>query len=153
MSLRTLHVARARVGVKRYVELVEQSVIDLASRHFLLREVGRTENPGEWVRDSPATLPGVWVQRTRKLAAVGIRVRDGVTGHGLALNCDPDLAWFEQVVPCGLEGTSATSLSRELARPVPVRQVLRPFCECFARCFDRPVPELAAPAEFPDLQL
>ena len=59
--------------------------------------------------------PGAWVRIDAKLAAVGVRVRGGVSTHGLALNVYTDLAWFDAIVPCGIEGTGATSLERELA--------------------------------------
>lgn len=57
---------------------------------------------------------GVWVQE-RKLCSIGIHCRRWVTWHGLALNVNPDLSYFERIVPCGLEGVSMTSLAEELA--------------------------------------
>jgi len=55
---------------------------------------------------------GVWVPADdrgpdRKVAAIGIRVSEGVTMHGFALNCDNDLAWFDRIVPCGISDISA----------------------------------------------
>ena len=72
---------------------------------------------------------GVWLapngQRPeRKIAAIGIRVAHGVTLHGFALNCDPDLTWFDRIVPCGIADAGVTSLSVELGRPVTVADVL-----------------------------
>ncbi|MBM3670426.1 MAG: lipoyl(octanoyl) transferase LipB [Actinobacteria bacterium] len=71
---------------------------------------------------------GVWVQSDhrgpdRKIAAIGIRVAEGVTMHGFALNCDCDLTWFDRIVPCGIRDASVTSLSRELGRDVSVPEV------------------------------
>jgi lipoyl(octanoyl) transferase len=60
---------------------------------------------------------------TRKVGAIGIRVAQGVTMHGFALNCDNDLSWFTQIVPCGIANAGVTSLSAELGRPVPVAEV------------------------------
>ncbi len=72
---------------------------------------------------------GVWVAADergpeRKIAAIGIRVTEGVTMHGFALNCDCDLAWFDRIVPCGISDAEVTSLSRELGRDVPVTEAL-----------------------------
>lgn len=59
-----------------------------------------------------------------------------VTTHGLALNCDVDLTWFEHIVPCGIEGKGVTSLSKELGRTVTVAEATVPFLESFAEVFD-----------------
>lgn len=72
---------------------------------------------------------GVWVTADdrgpdRKVAAIGIRVAEGVTMHGFALNCDNDLAFFDRIVPCGIRDASVTSLSWELERDVTVAEVL-----------------------------
>jgi lipoyl(octanoyl) transferase len=60
----------------------------------------------------------------RKVAAIGIRVAQGVTMHGFALNCNPDLAAFGQIVPCGISDAGVTSLSLELGREVTVEEAL-----------------------------
>ena len=72
---------------------------------------------------------GVWIaaddQRpARKIAAIGIRVSRGVTMHGFAINCEPDMTWFDRIVPCGIADAGVTSLSLELGRPVPVSEVV-----------------------------
>ena len=72
---------------------------------------------------------GVWLPADesgpdRKIAAIGIRVTQGVTLHGFALNCDADLAWFDRIVPCGISDAGVTSLTRELGRPVTVADAL-----------------------------
>lgn len=58
-------------------------------------------------------LTGVWVG-LRKIGSIGLHVSRGVTTHGLAINVNNDLQPFEWVVPCGIEGVSMTSLTREL---------------------------------------
>ena len=72
---------------------------------------------------------GVWIAADergpeRKIAAIGVRVSQGVTMHGFALNCDNDLAWFDRIVPCGISDASVTTLSKELGRDVPVAEAL-----------------------------
>lgn len=72
---------------------------------------------------------GVWLPAEaglpeRKLAAIGIRVSRGVTMHGFAINCNPDLSAYDRIVPCGIADASVTSLSKELGRDVAVDEVL-----------------------------
>jgi len=72
---------------------------------------------------------GVWLPADdrgpdRKVAAIGIRVAQGVTLHGFAINCNPDLTWFDRIVPCGIADAGVTSLSKELGREVSVAEVL-----------------------------
>jgi lipoyl(octanoyl) transferase len=86
---------------------------------------------------------GVWLpaddrRPERKVAAIGIRVAHGVTLHGFALNCDPDLAWFDRIVPCGIADAGVTSLSAELGRDVTVAEMLP--------IVDRHLPRLRADA-------
>uniref|UniRef100_A0A914HXS0 Octanoyl-[acyl-carrier-protein]:protein N-octanoyltransferase LIPT2, mitochondrial n=1 Tax=Globodera rostochiensis TaxID=31243 RepID=A0A914HXS0_GLORO len=85
------------LGVRRFVELVEETLIQILECDFGLKGVGRTRDPG------------VWVDSIRKVAAIGIQVRHGVISHGLALNCDTDLGWFDHIVPCGLHGNARTA--------------------------------------------
>ena len=61
-----------------------------------------------------AGYPGVWVDgERRKLCAIGVRRSRGRTMHGFALNVDPDLSWFDRIVPCGIDGCEVTSLAAE----------------------------------------
>lgn len=69
---------------------------------------------------------GVWIHDARgdrKIAAIGIRVAKGVTMHGFALNVNPDLAAFGQIVPCGITDADVTSLEIELGRPIIIDEV------------------------------
>ena len=70
---------------------------------------------------------GVWIignGQDRKIAAIGVRVSHGVTMHGFALNCNPDMTAFGRIVPCGLADAGVTSLSRETGRTVTVNDVI-----------------------------
>ncbi len=100
------------VDVVAYVRRVEQLLLDVCADLGL--DTGRVEGrSGVWTPDG-----------ARKIAAIGIRVARGVTMHGFALNCDPDLSAYDRIVPCGIADAGVTSLTRELGRPVGVDEVL-----------------------------
>jgi lipoyl(octanoyl) transferase len=75
---------------------------------------------------------GVWVVDgkgpDRKIAAIGVRVSQGATMHGFALNCDCDMTAFANMVPCGIADAGVTSLTLEAGRDVTVAEAL-PFVE------------------------
>jgi len=72
----------------------------------------------------------------RKLAAIGVRVARKVTTHGFAINCNPDMTYYDRIVPCGIRDAGVTSLSQELGRDVGVAEVMplaeRHLAEVFA---------------------
>jgi lipoyl(octanoyl) transferase len=117
-------------------QLVGYPIVKLASHVYVVDYVRRLEEAliavcGELgVRTGRVKgRSGVWVPadergRERKIAAIGIRVAQGVTMHGFALNCDNDLAWFDRIVPCGISDADVTTLSKELGRDVSVTEVL-----------------------------
>jgi lipoyl synthase len=91
-------------SVPGHVFRVEQLAIDALATLGL--RAGRLKGyPGVWI-DAEGACP-------RKIAAVGIRISHGRSMHGLALNVDPDLAWFGRIVPCGIEDKEVTSLRAE----------------------------------------
>ena len=67
---------------------------------------------------------GVWANG-RKVGSIGIACRRWVTWHGLALNVDPDLAYFGRINPCGFDASVMTSVARELDRPVALADARR----------------------------
>ena len=70
---------------------------------------------------------GVWIcdgKGERKIAAIGIRVANGVTMHGFALNVAPDLSRFSQIVPCGIDDAAVTSLEIELQRAIDISEIM-----------------------------
>lgn len=69
---------------------------------------------------------GVWVRDRdgeRKIAAIGVRVAQGVTMHGFALNVNPDLSSFSSIIPCGITDAGVTSLEMELKRSITIEEV------------------------------
>ena len=104
------------VDVVAHVRRMEQALIDVCAGLGL--PTGRVEGRS-----------GVWVAADdrgpdRKIAAIGVRVARGVTMHGFALNCDPDMSAFANMIPCGIPDAGATSLSAELGRDVGVHDVI-----------------------------
>jgi lipoyl(octanoyl) transferase len=98
------------LDLRRYVRTLEAAVIATAARFG--------------VESAPlAGHPGIWVEGGRKLGAIGVRVKRGVTTHGLALNVNTDLRWFDEMIPCGIHDKEVTSLARELDHPVPMDEV------------------------------
>ncbi len=99
------------LGVVEFVRVLEEAVIGCLARLGL--EAGRRQG-----------YPGVWVGG-KKVAALGLSVRRGVTNHGLSLNNGVDLGLFDLINPCGLGRGRVTSLARLLGRPVEERRLRR----------------------------
>lgn len=99
------------VGVVDYVRQLEEIVIKTIADFGLTgsRVEGRS---------------GVWIEDSRKIAAIGVRVARGVTMHGFALNVDPDMSWYDRIVPCGISDAAVTSMARELFRSITIDEVL-----------------------------
>ncbi|HEX8079597.1 MAG TPA: lipoyl(octanoyl) transferase LipB [Jatrophihabitans sp.] len=104
------------VDVVAYVRRMEEVLVEVCAELGLAagQVAGRS---GVWL---PADDRGP----ERKVAAIGIRVAQGVTLHGFALNCNPDLSWFHRIVPCGITDAGVTSLTAELGREVSVTDAL-----------------------------
>jgi lipoyl(octanoyl) transferase len=110
------------VDVVAHVRRLEQALMEVCTGLGVATE--RVEGrSGVWVR---ADRPGQGHRPDRKVAAIGVRVARGVTMHGFALNCDPDMSAFANMIPCGIADAGATSLSAELGRDVAVAEVIDP---------------------------
>ncbi|SDS31138.1 lipoyl(octanoyl) transferase LipB [Microlunatus soli] len=121
-------------------QLVGYLVIDLdgAGPARLIRwleetVIGALEDLGfcAYRRDTPpgaASLVGVWAGEDHKLVSIGMRIRDGITSHGFAINVDPDLTVFTRFTACRLPGVEMTSLARlaaEHGAPIPTVEAVR----------------------------
>ncbi len=106
-----------------WVRTIEQLVIDTC-RSLGLDDVGRLDD-----------YPGVWVEPNsdapRKIAAIGVRLSRGRSMHGFALNVDPDLVWFDRMIPCGIDDKAVTSLAAE-GIDVTMREVVDALVELAA---------------------
>jgi lipoate-protein ligase B len=107
-------------GPISYVRALEEAIVATLGE-FGVR-AGREERPtGVWVGDA-------------KIAAIGVKVSRGVTTHGFALNVDPDLSFFDHIVPCGMPDANVTSMASHtpgigVAAVVPV--LARRFAQVF----------------------
>ena len=113
---------REPIDVVRYVRQLEQAIIDVCAAYGL-ETMRVAERSGVW-------LPASDSRRERKICAIGVRVAKSVTMHGFALNCNPDLAEFSRIVPCGIEDADVTSLSAELGRDVTIAEVTPLVAAC-----------------------
>lgn len=82
---------------------------------------------------------GVWVETAaglNKIAAIGVRIqRGGITSHGFALNVNPDLTYFDNIIPCGIQDRGVVSLAQLLGRPFTIADVLPHIVTAFSTVF------------------
>ena len=97
-----------------FVRQIEKALIQIC-QDFNLEGQTYCERSGVWIRDE---------RGDRKIAAIGIRVAKGVTMHGFALNVNPDLSYFDRIIPCGIADAQVTSMERELNRSIALEEVL-----------------------------
>ncbi|MFI5420525.1 MAG: lipoyl(octanoyl) transferase LipB [Nitrososphaerales archaeon] len=91
------------LGVRSYVQKLEAVIIDALS------SLGITNSEGKL-----GSLTGVWISNARKIASIGVATTHWVTYHGVALNVNTDLTYFQKIKPCGFESSIMTSVSKEL---------------------------------------
>ena len=104
-----LDVRRSGIGVRELVSRIERSLIDL------LASYGVNAN-------AKPDAPGVYVDGA-KIASLGLRIRNGRSFHGLALNVDMDLQPFQRINPCGYAGMAMTQLADQVAGPITMSKV------------------------------
>lgn len=99
-----------RIGLKEYIYRIEEAIIDLLAEYNIKGE-----------RLAGAT--GVWIEKARKICAIGVRSSRYVTMHGFALNVSTDLDYFRLINPCGFKDKGVTSMEKELNRGISVEEV------------------------------
>ncbi|MEC5199923.1 lipoyl(octanoyl) transferase [Arthrobacter sp. PL16] len=102
--------------VAEYVDVLEEVII-AALAHVDIDGIRIAGRSGVWLAAS-GSAPA------RKIAAIGIRVKERVTMHGFAVNCSNDLAPFQQIVPCGISDAGVTSISEECGRIVDPAEIV-----------------------------
>ncbi len=101
-------------NVVGFVRTLEAALISICAELGLAAQQ-YCERSGVWIRDEKGD---------RKIAAIGIRVARGTVTHGFALNVNPDLKYFTEIIPCGLPDVITTSLEQELGRSITVKEIL-----------------------------
>lgn len=96
-----------------FVREIESGLIN-ACEEFGISAMCVSGRTGVWIRDDKGD---------RKIAAIGIRVAQGVTMHGFALNVCPNLDAFKQIIPCGIADAQVTSMQEELGRKISIDEV------------------------------
>lgn len=96
---------RHRLGVKEYVNLLEETVINVLAPYGL---------KGERIEGATGVWLGKDTERERKICAIGVKCSRFCTMHGLSLNVNSDLSGFEFINPCGFKDKGVTSMAREL---------------------------------------
>ena len=116
-----LHLGSHGRDVHAYLRRIEAVLIEVLAQH----QIHAYREPG---------LTGVWVDKG-KIASIGVGVRHWVTYHGFALNVATDLRYFDDIVPCGLDGVRIVSMSSLRGQAISVTTVEPHVVETFARFF------------------
>lgn len=108
-----------RIGPRAFVHALEDAMVHVCAKHGVHASARDEAQPGAWVHDQVGS-------NDRKIGAVGVRVKEGMTSHGLAFNVAPDLRYFDHIVPCGIDDRGVTSLANEQPQhePVPAVQTI-----------------------------
>ena len=113
--------------IHQYLRFLEEAVIQTLA-HFGI-EATRFEG-----------LTGVWLDpegpNARKICAMGVKCSRWITMHGIALNVNPDLSYFGNIVPCGIQDKAVTSMSAELGRQIDMNEVREVLSQQMASLFN-----------------
>jgi lipoyl(octanoyl) transferase len=114
--------------IHRYMRLLEECIIKTLETFGV--KAHRIETlTGVWLQNNPAETP-------RKIAALGVKLSRWVSMHGLALNVNTDLSYFNHIVPCGISDRAVTSMQKELGKEIKIENVKQTFLRFFAEIFE-----------------
>lgn len=123
-----IDLSKHKLGVKNYVELLEECVIQLLQKYNIKGE-----------RVNGAT--GVWIDKgmpnERKICAIGVKCSYFVSMHGFALNVNTDLNWFSAINPCGFIDKGVTSLEKELGHKVDIIELKEKTAEIISSLLNK----------------
>ena len=97
------------LGIRSYVSNIEQLLIDVLYDYGINASIKKG-------------LTGVWIEE-RKIASIGIRVSQWITTHGFALNVNTDMDYFSNIISCGIDNVSMTSMEKELNKKISISDV------------------------------
>ena len=112
--------------IHKYLRDLEDVVINTLD-YFNISASGNSKETGVWL--------DVGMPEERKICAMGIKVSRWVTMHGLALNVNTNLSYFNGIVPCGISEKGVTSISNELNKPMELDLVRKVLTENFLKKF------------------
>ena len=113
--------------IHKYLRLLEEAIILTLKEYGLSAERSEGET-GVWL--------DVGTPFARKICAMGVKASRWVTMHGFALNVNTDLAYFDYIVPCGIQGKAVTSLAAELKKEIPLNEVKAKILTHFSTLFE-----------------
>jgi len=105
-----------------YLRLLEEAVIQTLAEYNI--QATRIDK-----------LTGVWIEN-RKICAMGVKASRWVTMHGIALNVNTDLSFFENIIPCGIADKAVTSLSKELGKNIAIEEVEKILLTKISKLFE-----------------
>ena len=108
--------------IHKYLRTLESIVVKTLKK-FEIDSMGSEDHTGVWIDKGTVN--------ERKICALGIKASRWVTKHGLALNVNTDLSYFDGIVPCGLKGKAVTSMSKEIGKEVNIDEGTEELCHQF----------------------
>ncbi len=102
------------LGVKDYIYLLEYLIIDILKDYGIKGEIS-AGNIGVWLETETI--------RERKICSIGVKVSRNITMHGIALNVNTDLSYFDSINPCGFTEKSVTSIRKELSADINMNEL------------------------------
>ena len=116
-----INLKKKKIGVKNYISMIEKLISNILIDYNLKPQILKEET-------------GVWVQN-KKIASIGIHVTRGVTMHGLAINVNTDLSYFDNIISCGIQGVKMTSLDKELGKKIRMNDIKKSLITHFNQIF------------------
>ena len=116
-----INLKKRKIGVKSYVAMIEKLISNILFDYGLKPHV-------------PIKETGVWID-DRKIASIGIHVSRGVTMHGLAINVNTDLSYFDNIISCGIVGVKMTSMDKELGKKIRMNDIKKSLITHFNQIF------------------
>ena len=113
--------------IHRYLRDLEEIIVRTLD-HFGIVAFGNPNETGVWL--------DIGSKNERKICAMGIKVSRWVTMHGLALNVNTDLSYFEGIIPCGINNKGVTSINNELSQKVDLKKVREIMIKNFEKKFN-----------------